>query len=195
MGDRESGNVILVFEKSQEHLVKLPSIYNWSVTGDEVDTQEEEEENGKIDDYGSQVNLNSSTREIETFTNMENGYSDWFGAARIINKTIGGKLHSREFMTLNNSDMRSGTTRSTGSRTAPVELQADNEETSRQRGKTRVSTSTKLPGTNRVTPPLVTSLVDNGASMEEALTRFVDNMGEQSEQMSIRISELEKNSC
>ena len=31
--------------------------------------------------------------------------------------------------------------------------------------------------------------------MEEALTRFVDNMGEQSELMSIRISELEKNSC
>ena len=43
-----------------------------------------------------------------------------------------------------------------------------------------------------VTPPLVTPLVDNGASMEEALTIIVDSMGEQSEQMSIRMSELEK---
>ena len=109
--------------------MKLLSIYYGSVTGDEVDTQEEAEENGKIDDYGSQVNLNSSTREIETFTNMMNSYSDWFGAARIINKTIDGKLHTREFMTLNNSAVRSATPRPTWSRTAPVELQADNEET------------------------------------------------------------------
>ena len=43
-----------------------------------------------------------------------------------------------------------------------------------------------------VTPPLVTPLVDNGASMEEPLTIIVDSMGEQSEQMSIRMSELER---
>ena len=41
-------------------------------------------------------------------------------------------------------------------------------------------------------PPLVTPLVDNGATMEEALTRIVDHMGEQSEQISIRNSELER---
>ena len=51
-----------------------------------------------------------------------------------------------------------------------MELETDYEETSRQRGKTRVPNSTKLPGANTVTPPLVTSLVDNGVSMEEALT-------------------------
>ena len=72
-----------------------------------------------------------------------------------------------------------------------MELEVDYEETSRQRGETRVSTSTKLPGTNRVTPPLVTSLVDNRASREEALTRVVDTMGGQIEQMSVRLSELE----
>ena len=38
----------------------------------------------------------------------------------------------------------------------------------------------------------MTTMVDNGASMEEALTRIVDRMEEQSEQMSIRMSELEK---
>ena len=43
-----------------------------------------------------------------------------------------------------------------------------------------------------MTPSLVTPLVDNGASIEEALTRIVVSMGEQSEQMSIRMSELER---
>ena len=60
----------------------------------------------------------------------------------------------------------------------------DHEETSRQRIKTRVSTSTKLPGTDRVTQPLVMPLVDNGASIEEALTNIVGSIGEQNEQIS-----------
>ena len=42
-----------------------------------------------------------------------------------------------------------------------------------------------------MTPPQVTTLVENGASVQEALTRIVDSMGEQSEQMSKRMSELE----
>ena len=65
------------------------------------------------------------------------------------------------------------------------------EKTSRQRIKARISTSTKLPGIDRVTPPLVTPLVEKGASIEEALTNIVDSIGEQNEQMSIRMSELE----
>ena len=35
-------------------------------------------------------------------------------------------------------------------------------------------------------------LVDNGASIEEALTIIVDSIGEQNEHMSLRISELER---
>ena len=42
-----------------------------------------------------------------------------------------------------------------------------------------------------MTPPLVTPLVDNGASIEEALTNIVDSIREQNEQMSLRMSELE----
>ena len=61
----------------------------------------------------------------------------------------------------------------------------DDEKTSRQRTKARNSTSTKLPGTDRVTPPLVTPLVENGASLEEALNNIVSSIGEQNEQMSI----------
>ena len=68
----------------------------------------------------------------------------------------------------------------------------DNEKTSRQRVKARISTSTKLPGTDRVTPPLVTLLVDNGTALEEALNNMVDSLAEQNEQMSIRMSELER---
>ena len=55
----------------------------------------------------------------------------------------------------------------------------DNERTSRQRIKARISTSTKLPGIDRVTPPLVTPLVENGASIEESLTNVVGSIGEQ----------------
>ena len=43
-----------------------------------------------------------------------------------------------------------------------------------------------------MTPPLVTPSVDNGASIEEALTNIVGSIGEQNEQMSIRKSELER---
>ena len=68
----------------------------------------------------------------------------------------------------------------------------DNEKTSRQRLKARISTSTKLPGIDRVTPPLVTPLVDNGASIEEALNSILGTIGEQNEQKAIRMSELER---
>ena len=80
----------------------------------------------------------------------------------------------------------------TGLSNAPADPEVDNEKTSRQRIKVRISTSTMLPGIDRVTPPLVTPLVDNGVSIEEALTNMVGSIGELNEQMSIRMSELEK---
>ena len=43
-----------------------------------------------------------------------------------------------------------------------------------------------------MTSTLVTPLVDNGESVEEALTRIVGSMGEQTEQMSIKMRELER---
>ena len=95
-------------------------------------------------------------------------------------------------MTMTNLEMRTGKNRNTGLCNQPADPEVDHEETSRQRIKTRVSTSTELPGTDRVTPLLVTPLVDNGASLEEALTIIVDSIGEQNEKMSSRISELER---
>ena len=43
-----------------------------------------------------------------------------------------------------------------------------------------------------MTTPLVTPLVDNGVSIEEALTNILGTIGEQNEHMSIRMSELER---
>ena len=88
--------------------------------------------------------------------------------------------------------MRTGKNRNTGRCNGPADPEADYEETSRQRSKTRDSTSTKLPGTDMVTPPLMTPLVNNGASIQEALTNIVDSIGEQKEQISLRVSELER---
>ena len=99
-----------------------------------------------------------------------------------------GSQQSREFATMTNLEMQRGKSRNTRPSNPPTEAEADYEETSRQRGKTRVSTSTKLPGINTVTPPLVTPLADEGTSIEEALTSIVDNIGEQNEKMSLRIS-------
>ena len=87
-------------------------------------------------------------------------------------------------------NMRTSKNRNTGLCDAPAEPEVDHEKTSRQRIKAQMSTSTKLPGIDRVTPPLVTLLVDNGASIEEALTNIVGSIGEQNEQMSLRLSEL-----
>ena len=88
--------------------------------------------------------------------------------------------------------MRCGDNIKTGLSNAQADPEMDNEKTSRQRIKARISTSTKLPAIDRVELPLVTPLVDNGASIEEALNNIVGSIGEQNEQMSIRMSELER---
>ena len=106
---------------------------------------------------------------------------DQFGAVRTINKTIYGKQESREFMTTE-------ATRATGSRTTLGELDAEYEGPPRQRGTRRVSTSSELPGTNKVTRTLLNPLVDNRSSVEEALTRVV----EQNKQGPLRMSEIER---
>ena len=98
-------------------------------------------------------------------------------------------------MGMTNSEMRTSKKRDTGLCDAHVDPEVDHEKTSRQRIKARISTSTKVPGIDRVTPPPVTPLVDKGASIEEALTNIVGSIGEhsrQNEQMSLRMSELER---
>ena len=159
--------------------------------GNEGESQEEEDEEEQ-GDFGSQVSLNSSTQENEAYVGRETGTMDKFGVVTTISKEANTPGQSRGFAIMTNSEPQTGESRNRGLGNALANPEVDNEKTSRQRVKARISTSTKLPGTDRVTPPLVTPLVDNGAALEEALINIVDSLGEQNEQMSIRMSELER---
>ena len=159
--------------------------------GNEGESQEEEDEEEQVD-FGSQVSLNSSTQENEAYVGRETGTMDKFGVVRTISKEVNTPGQSRDFAIMTNSELQTWENRNRGLGNALADPEVDNEKTSRQRVKARISTSTKLPGNDRVTPPLVTPLVDNGAALEEALNNIVDNLGEQNEQMSIRMSELER---
>ena len=161
-------------------------------TGNEGESQEDEKyDEGQVD-FGSQVNLNSSTQENEAYTDRETETMDKFGVVRTISKNANTSGQSRGFASITNSETRTGESRNKGLDNASADPEVDSEKTSRQRIRARISTSTKLPGIDRVTPPLVTPLVENGASLEEALNNIVGSRGEQNEQMSIRMRELER---
>ena len=161
--------------------------------GNEGESQEEEEEDEEEQvDFGSQVSLNSSTQENEAYVGRETGTMDKFGVVRTISKEVNTSGQSRDFAIMTSSELQTGESRNRGLGNELADPEVDNEKTSRQRVKARISTSTKLPGTDRVTPPLVTPLVDNGAALEEALNNIVDSLGEQNEQISIRMNEPER---
>ena len=161
-------------------------------TGNEGEYQEEEEDNEEQVDFGSQVSFNSSTQENEPYINRGTGTIDKFGVVRTICKDTNTSGQSRDFVNMTNSETRTGENKNIELGNASAEPEVDDEKTSRQRIKARISTSTKLPGTLRVTPPLVTPLIENRAALEEALKNIVGSIGEQNEQMSIRMSELER---
>ena len=161
-------------------------------TGNEGESQEKEEDDDEQVDFGSRVSLNSSIQENEAYTDRESETMDKFGVVRTMSKDTNTSGQSRDFVSMTNSETRTGDYRNIGLGKASVDPEVDNEKTSTQRIKAQISTSTKLPGIDRVTPPLVTLLVENGASLEEALNNIVGSIGEQNEQMSIRMSELER---
>ena len=109
-----------------------------------------------------------------------------------ISKEANTPGQSKDFAIRTSSEPQPEESRTRGLGNALMDPEINNEKTLKQRVKARISTSTKLPGTDRVTPPLVTPLVDNGAALEEALNNIVGSLGEQNEQMSIRMSELER---
>ena len=111
--------------------------------------------------------LNSSTQENEAYTDRETGTMDKFGLVRRISKDTNTSCQSRDFVSMTNSETRTGENRNKGLGNASADPEVDNEKTSRQRIKARISTSTKLPGIDRVAPPLVTPLVENGRSFEQ----------------------------
>ena len=84
---------------------------------------------------------------------------------------------SSEFLTKVTSDTQAEATKVIRSVTTLREVEADYERPLKQREAARVSTNTKLSVTNKMTQPLVTPLVVDRMSIEEALTRFMDRMG------------------
>ena len=132
-------------------------------------------------DFGSQFGLNSSTQENEAYVGRETGTMDEFGVVRTISKEANTPGQSRDFAIMTNSELQAGESRNRELGNALADNEVDDEKTSSQRVKARISTSTNLPGTDRATPPLVTPLVDNGTALEEALSNIVDSLGEQNE--------------
>ena len=159
--------------------------------GNDGESQEEEDEEEQ-GDFGSQVSLNSSIQESEAHVGRETRTMDKFGVVTTISKEANTPGQSKDFAIRTSSEPQTGESRTGGLGNALADPEIDNDKTSRQRVKARISTSTKLPGTDRVTPPHVTPLMDNGAALEEALNNIVGSLGEQNEQMSIRMSELER---
>ena len=157
-------------------------------TGNEGESQEEEEYDEEQVDFGSQVSLNSWTQENEAYTDRKTGIMDKFGVVRTISKDANTSGQSRDFASMTNSETQTGENRNIGLGNASADPEVDNEKKSRHKIKAQISTSTKLPGIDRVIPPLVTPLVENGASLGEALNNIVVSIGEQNEQMSIRTS-------
>ena len=124
-------------------------------TRNEGKSQEEEDDEEEQVDFGSQVSLNSSTQENEAYVERETGTMDKFGVVRTISKEVNTPGQSRGFAIMTNSEPQTGESGNRGLGNALANPELDNEKTSRQRVKARISTSTKLPGTDRVTPPLV----------------------------------------
>ena len=107
---------------------------------------------------------------------------------RTISKDTNTSAQSKDFVKMTNSETRAWENRNIGLGNASAEPEVADEKLLRQKNKARISTSTKLSGTDKVTPPLVTPLVENGTSLEEALNNIVGSIAEQNEQMSIIMS-------
>ena len=62
--------------------------------------------------------------------NRETGSMDRFGVVRTISKTTKGPSQSGDFVTMTNSEMRTGKNKNTGLCNRPADPEADYEETS-----------------------------------------------------------------
>ena len=96
-------------------------------TGDEGESQEEEEADDEQADFGSQVSLNSSSQENEAYTDRGTGTMDQFGVVRTISKTTNSSGQSRDFVSMTNSEIRTGESRNTGLSNAQADPEVDNE--------------------------------------------------------------------
>ena len=77
-------------------------------TGDEGESQEEEEGNDEQVGFGSRVSFNSSNQENEAYTDRATGTMDQFGVVRTISKTTNTSGQSADFVTMTNREKRAG---------------------------------------------------------------------------------------
>ena len=100
-------------------------------TGNEGESQEEEEDDYEQVDFGSRVSLISSTQENEAYTDRETGTMDKFGVVRTISKNTKTSGQSRDFVSMTNSETRTGKNKNIGLGNASADPEVDNEKTSR----------------------------------------------------------------
>ena len=94
-------------------------------TGDEGESQEEKEDDEEQADFGSQVSLNSSTQENEAYIDRGTGTMDQFGVVRTMSKTTNTSGQSRDFVSMTNSELRTGENRNTGLSNAQADPEVD----------------------------------------------------------------------
>ena len=96
-------------------------------TGNESESQYEEEDNEEQVDFESQVSLNSSTQENEPNISRETGTLDRFGVVRTISKGTNTSGQSRDFVSMKNSETRTGENKIIGLGNASTEPEVDDE--------------------------------------------------------------------
>ena len=110
----KTGNFLIVSERVKNTFGNFFPFTMRTGTGDEAETQEEEEDiDGQVD-FGSQVSLNSSTQENDAYTDREAGTMDQFGVVRTISKTTNGSGQSGDFVNMINSETRTGENKTQG---------------------------------------------------------------------------------
>ena len=93
----------------------------------------EEEDDDQQVDFGSRVSLNSSTQENEAYTDRVTGTMDQFGVLRTIGRTTNTSGQSGDFVSMTNSEMRTGENRNTGLSNAKAGTDVGNEKGRRGR--------------------------------------------------------------
>ena len=83
-------------------------------TGIEGESQKEELDDEEQVEFESQVSFNSSTQENEPYINRGTGTMDKFGVVRTISKDTNTSVQSRDFVSMTNSETRTGENRNTG---------------------------------------------------------------------------------
>ena len=131
---------------------------------------------------GQEPQLSDDSQSLEYNVPQVNG-ADTFechGAVRMINTAVDDIEEPDEFSARMSSGCHEGITTSSANRPGVTlaEVEADDQEPI-PRWRARTSTSTKLPVTKEITPPLATHMTGGRAMMDQALEKIMERMSEQ----------------